>query len=405
MDTASLSAKRRLTIRDFDGHAIVNGLLACLFATTAPLAIMLASARQGGLDGSLVSSWIFAAYAIGGALTIPLALRYRQPLGTGWSIPAAALVGPAFAQFALSDIIGAYVVTALLILALGVTRTASRLMTIIPLPIMMGMTAGVFLPFGVNILHGLVEIPITAAAMSVAFLITPRVPVLGSKMPPVLVALAAGIIALAFEAPIGQTQTVDQWLVRPLLLLPTFSWPALLALVLPLTVTVVGIHNPQGFAVLRQTGHVPPVDVVTDTCGIASLPMALLGCGPACLTGPANAIIVSSGETRRHYAAALVFGAAMVLFGLFAPIAVDLAAMLPTQFIAVLGGLALLPVLRSTFVAAFSSGGFTFGALVAFVTATSGVTLLHIGGAFWALVFGTAASLAFEHKDFARTAR
>ena len=403
MDPAALSAKRHLSIRDFDGHAIVNGLLACLFATTAPLAILLASARQGNLDGSLVSSWIFAAYTIGGALTIPLVLRYRQPLGTGWSIPAAALVGPAFAQFALSDIVGAYVVTGLLILALGVTRTASRLMTIIPLPIMMGMTAGVFLPFGVSILRGLIEIPFAAAAMCVAFLVTPRLPVLG-KVPPVLVALAAGLLTL-LEAPTGPTQSVDHWLVQPLLLIPTFSWPAQLALVLPLAVTVIGIQNPQGFAVLGQTGHVPPVDVVTDACGLASLPMAFLGCGPACLTGPANAIIVSSGETSRHYAAALVFGTAMVLFGIFAPVAVGLSAMLPTQFIAVLGGLALLPVLRSTFVAAFSRGDFTFGALVSFVTATSGVTLLHIGAAFWALVFGTAASFAFEHKDFALAGR
>jgi benzoate membrane transport protein len=403
MDTVSLAAKRHFAIRDLDGHAVVNGLLACLFATTAPLAILLASARQGGLDGPLISSWIFAAYAIGGALTVPLALRYRQPLGMGWSIPAAALVGPAFAQFTVSDIVGAYVVTALLVLALGVTRTVSRLMAIIPLPVMMGMTAGVFLPFGVNILRGLAEVPATTSAMAVAFFVTPRLPALGSKLPPILMALAAGLAAMTFEAPISPLQPVEHVLVRPLLLLPTFSWPALLALVLPLAVTVVGIHNPQGFAVLRQTGHSPPVDVVTDACGVASILMAIFGCGPACLTGPANAIIVSSGERMRHYAAALVFGLAMIMFGLFAPVAVDLAAALPTQFIAVLGGLALLPVLRSTFVAAFSSGRFTFGALVSFVTATSGIALLHIGGAFWALVFGTAASFAFEHRDFARS--
>ena len=102
------------------------------FATTAPLSILLASARQGGLDASLVSSWIFAAYGIGGALTLPLALYYRQPLGMGWSIPAAALVGPAFAQFAFSDIVGAYLVTALLLLALGLTRTVSLLMRPFP---------------------------------------------------------------------------------------------------------------------------------------------------------------------------------------------------------------------------------------------------------------------------------
>jgi benzoate membrane transport protein len=81
---------------------------------------------------------------------------------------------------------------------------------------------------------------------------------------------------------------------------------------------------------------------------------------------------------------------------------VELAASVPAEFIGVLGGLALLPVLRGTFVAAFSGGRFTFGALVSFVTATSGIAFFHVGGAFWALVFGTAASLAFEHEDFRR---
>jgi len=400
----SLAVKWRLLLGALDRHAIVNGLLACLFATTAPLSILLASARQGGLDTSLVSSWIFAAYGIGGALTVPLALYYRQPLGMGWSIPAAALVGPAFAQFAFSDIVGAYVVTALLLLALGLTRTVSLLMRAIPLPVMMAMTAGVFLPFGINVLHGLVDMPITTSAMSLAFLATPRLPGVGQKIPPVLTALAAGLAAMAFEASVPPAAAIDHVLAHPLLLLPTFSWPALVALVLPLSVTVIGIHNPQGFAVLRQTGHAPPVDVVTDACGLASVPMALLGCGPACLTGPANAIIVSSGDPRRHYAAALVFGMAMLVFGLFAPVAVELAASLPAELIAVLGGLALLPVLRSTFVAAFSGGRFTFGALVAFVTATSGIALFSVGAAFWALIFGTAASLAFEHKDFRQAA-
>ena len=396
----SLTARFLPAVADFDRHAVVNGLLACLFAITAPLSILLASARQGGLETSLVSSWIFAAYGLGGALTLVLASWYRQPLGMGWSIPAAALIGPAFAQFGLSDIVGVYLATALLLLALGLTRSVSLLMKVIPLPVMMAMTAGVFLPFGVNVLRGFVDMPVATTAMSLAFLATPRFPVVGKWTPPVLSALAAGLLAMLFEAPSSAPTSFALALAHPLFLAPTFSWPAMIALVLPLTVTVVGIHNPQGFAVLRQSGHAPPVDIVTDACGLLSIAMAFLGSGPACLTGPANAIIVASGEPRRHYAAAIVFGIAMLVFGVLAPVAVELAASLPAELISVLGGLALLPVLRSTFVAAFSGRRFTFGALISFVTATSGIALFHVGGAFWALVFGTAASLAFEHEDF-----
>jgi benzoate membrane transport protein len=218
----------------------------------------------------------------------------------------------------------------------------------------------------------------------------------------VATALVAGLVVMAFEPSSGSAPSLALSFAQPVFVPPTFSWPASIALVLPLAVTVIGIHNPQGFAVLRQAGHEPPIDVVTDACGVGSIASAVAGCGPMCLTGPANAIIVSSGEPRRHYAAALVFGTGMLLFGLFAPAAVALAAHAPAEFIAVLGGLALLPVLRSTFVAAFSTGRFTFGALVSFVTTTSGVALFQVGAAFWALVLGTAASLAFEYQDFAR---
>jgi benzoate membrane transport protein len=395
-------ARLRNLVGDFDRHAIVNGLLACLFAITAPLSILLASARQGNLAAPVVASWIFAAYTFGGVLTLMLSLRFRQPLGMAWSIPAAALIGPAFSQFAFSDIIGAYCGTALLLLVLGLTRSISLLMRAIPLPIMMGMTAGVFLPFGVNVLRGLADMPVTTSAMVLAFLLTPHIPVVGRLLPPVLSALAAGLLAMALEARGLPAASFDLSLARPVFFAPTFSGPAMLALVLPLAVTVVGIHNPQGFAVLRQTGHAPPVDVVTDACGLMSFASALVGCGPSCLTGPANAIIVSSGDARRHYAAAIVFGLGILVFGVLAPVAVELAAALPAELINVLGGLALLPVLRSTFVAAFAEGRFTFGALISFATATSGIAFFHVGAAFWALVFGTAASFAFEHGDFAR---
>lgn len=394
-----LGATLRAAPGDLDRHNLVNGLLAWLFAATAALAVLLAAARQGGLEDGLTASWIFAGYGLGGALSILLTLYYRQPLGMGWSIPAAALVGPAFGHLALGDIVGAYVAAGLLVTLLGLTGRVSVLLEAVPAPVMMGMVAGVFLPFGVKILQGVVEMPGPTVAMVAAYVLVPFLPVIGKRAPPILGALAAGGLAAAASLhAAGPPITVA--LAAPRLLLPSFSWPAMLELVLPLAVTVVGIHNPQGFALLRQAGHAPAVDAVTVACGIASIPFGLLGCGPACMTGPANAIIVASGERRRHYVGALVFGLAMLVFGLLAPVAVALAAALPGDFVAVLGGLALLPVLRAAFAAAFGGGRFTFGALVAFMTATSGLTLLHVGAAFWALVFGVAASLALERGDF-----
>jgi benzoate membrane transport protein len=397
--TIRLARTLRGIAADVDRDNIANGFFAWLFAATAALAVLLAAAQQGGLADDVVASWIFAGYGIGGLLTLLLTLIYRQPLGMGWSIPAAALVGPAFGHLAFGDVVGAYLAAGLLITVLGLTGRVSVLVNAVPGPVMMGMVAGVFLPFGVKVVQGFEQMPWPTAAMVLAYILVPRLPVVGARTPPILGALVAGTIAAVASLKVAGPPVAFA-LADPIVFRPTFSWSAMVELVLPLAITVLGIHNPQGFAVLRQAGHAPPVDAVTIACGLASLPIGLLGCGPACMTGPANAITVASGAPRRHYVGALVFGLGMLLVGLFAPVAVGLAAILPGAFIGVLGGLALLPVLRNTFAAAFGGRRFGFGALIAFMTATSNISLLHVGAAFWALVFGTVASLVFEREDF-----
>lgn len=71
----------------------------------------------------------------------------------------------------------------------------------------------------------------------------------------------------------------------------------------------------------------------------------------------------------------------------------------PIAFIVTLGGLAMLKALQGAFVAAFG-GKFTFGALIAFLVTISDVELLHIGAAFWGLVFGVIASRMLERGDY-----
>jgi benzoate membrane transport protein len=71
----------------------------------------------------------------------------------------------------------------------------------------------------------------------------------------------------------------------------------------------------------------------------------------------------------------------------------------PAAFIAVLGGLAMLRVLQSAFVTAFSTR-FSLGALVTFVVTVSDISILNIGAAFWGLIAGIAVSFLLERADF-----
>jgi benzoate membrane transport protein len=186
---------------------------------------------------------------------------------------------------------------------------------------------------------------------------------------------------------------------RPVLQVPAWSWAAMVELVVPLAITVLVVQNGQGFAVLKSAGHAPPVDAVTVACGIGALASAAVGSVSTCLTGPTNAILVSSGERARHYTGALVTGALAVVFGLLAPAFTRLMLHAPKAFIMALAGLAMLRVLQAAFTTSFKER-FTLGALVAFLVTVADIGLLNIGAAFWGLVAGFAVSWGLERHDF-----
>ena len=75
---------------------------------------------------------------------------------------------------------------------------------------------------------------------------------------------------------------------------------------------------------------------------------------------------------------------------------------MPIAFIGMIGGLALIGVLQSTFAAAFN-GSFSLGALIAFLVTVSDATVFNIGAPFWGLVFGCAAAWGMEPKNSSKS--
>ncbi len=360
---------------------------------------MLAVADGGGIGEADLRSWIFGTYAFGGALSILFSLLQRQPIAIAWTIPGMVLLAGSLDHLSLEEVVGAYLATGVLICVLGLTGWVGRVMALVPTPIVMGMVAGVFLPFGLAIPEAFGQSVWLALAMVGSFVVVAALPRLARAVPPVLAALAAGALVLAFGDEVVWPATLAWEPAAPKFYLPAFSAQAMVELVIPLTVTVVAIQNAQGFLVLRQAGYVPAVDRLTVACGVGSLANALVGAVSACVTGPANALLNVSGAPERRYWAGVTFGVLMVAFGIFSPLTTQLGLALPTVFVLLLGGLALLNVLRDSFTLAFG-GHFRMGALIAFITTMSDVTLLNIGGAFWGLIFGWLASRLLEPTDF-----
>ncbi len=389
----------RQMVADSGGLYLANAVIGFLFAASGPVAIVLAVGARGGLSESDLSSWIFGSFFINGLITLLFCTLYRQPLVFFWTIPGTVLVGPALGHLGWPEVVGAFLATGALMLVLGLSGWVRRAMQAVPMPIVMGMVAGVFLRFGLGLVAAVRDDFWIAAPMIVAFVALGASAGWSRRLPPLIGALLVGAAAVAVSGRFHPNGEALHVLAHPNLVAPVFSWRAMVELVVPLAITVLVVQNGQGFAVLDAAGHRPPINAITVACGAGSLLAALVGTVSTCLTGPVNAIISGSGERQRHYTAGLAVGVLALVFGLFAPLFTRLMLATPPAFIGALAGLAMLRVLQTAFNVSFRAR-FTLGALVTFLVTVADVPILNIGAPFWGLVIGYAVSRLLERQDF-----
>ena len=399
-ETTGRPAAGTRLLADLAPTHVASGLLGFVFAASGPLAIVLSVGTSGGLSERELASWVFGIFSVNGLITVAMSWRFRQPLAFFWTIPGTVLVGPALHHLSFAEVVGAYDCTAALILVLGATGWVRRAMGAVPMPIVMAMVAGVFLRFGLDLVRAVHADIALGAPMVGTFVALSAVPALGRRVPPLIAAIAVGALAAAALGRFGPAGVGALGFVRPVVTVPAFSAPALLELVVPITVTVLVVQNGQGFAVLGAAGHSPPVDRCTIACGIGSALAASVGAISSCLAGPTNALLTAVGEPRRQYTAAVVTGTLAVIFGLLSPVFTKLVLAAPKNYVTLVAGLAMLRVLQAAFVASFSAR-FTLGALICFLVTVSDLAVLNVGAAFWGLMAGLGTSWLLERADFA----
>jgi benzoate membrane transport protein len=400
IEPAPTEVAARGFFRDLTVASIASGLVAFLFAASGPVVVILATGTKGGLSEADLASWLFGAFFINGLISIAFCFAYRQPLAFFWTIPGTVLVGPALGHLTFAEVIGAFIATGVLMLVLGATGWVRRAMQAFPMPIVMGMVAGVFLQFGIDWVRAFQSDPVIAMAMTAAFLLAGATPAaVSGRLPPLIVALIAGAGVIAANGTFAPGLDQVPLLAEPRLHLPEFSLTAMVELVVPLAITVLVVQNGQGIAVLTAAGHTPPINAIAVACGAGSIVCAFVGCVSTCLTGPVNAIISSGSRKHSQYTAGVIVGALALGFGALSPLFTRLLLAAPPAFIATLAGLAMLRVLQSAFAIGFQ-GRCALGALVTFLVTVAGIPILNIGAPFWALIAGAAVSLVMERGDW-----
>ncbi|MFO1285218.1 MAG: benzoate/H(+) symporter BenE family transporter [Rubrivivax sp.] len=368
--------------------AVVAGFVAVLVGFTSSVVIVFQAADALGATPAQQASWIWALGLGMGVTSIGLSWRYRQPVLTAWSTPGAAVLATAGAGVPMAEGVGAFMVSALLIVLAGASGWFERVMNRIPQALAAALLAGVLARFAIDAFMQLGAEFALVAPMLLAYLAGrrwwPRYAVPGVLALGVAIAAAQGRLALGGVA--------WAWAV-PVFTMPTLSVAAVVSVALPLFVTMASQNLP-GVAAQRAAGYDTPVSPVITATGAATLVLAPFG-GYALNLAAITAAICMGREAhedpaRRWWAAAMA-GAFYIALGLAGGAVVGLIAAFPKALVLAVAGLALLGTIGSALAAAMKDDASREAALVTFLVTASGLTLASVGAAFWGLVAGVLA--------------
>ncbi len=366
--------------------ALVAGFVAMMTGYTSSLVLMFQAGRGAHLSDAQISSWIWA-LSIGMALTtIGLSLRFRAPIVIAWSTPGAALLVASLPGVPYAEAIGAFIVCALLLTAVGLSGLFDTLMRRIPAGIAAALLAGILFEIGIEIFRAAQFQTALVLVMFFVYLLVKR----AAPRYAIVTTLLAGCIA-AGALGLLDFSHFHIALAQPVFTMPSFSLAAIVSIGIPLFVVAMASQNVPGIAVLRADGYATPSSPLIATTGLASLALAPFGSHGINLAAITAAICTGpeAHEARdKRYTAAVWCGLFYLVAGVFGATIAALFAALPKALVVSVAALALFGSIMSGLTNAMQEPRQREAALVTFMVTASGLTLLSIGSAFWGLVAG-----------------
>lgn len=361
-----------------------SAFVAAIVGFGGTLALIIAAASAVGATREQTTSWVAAVCLAMAFETAWLSWRYRMPVVTAWSTPGAALVA-ASSGFTIEQAVGAFIVAALLLVATGLFKPLTRLISRIPASVASGMLAGIVVSFVMAAAKtaqadaGLV-LPLLAAFFLIR-LISPAMSVLFVLVGGVVLAWLTGRVP---ALPPLEISTLT-WIT------PEFSPTAVIGLAIPLYLVTMASQNLSGLAVLRASGYEPPAGPLIAVTGFFSLVSAPFGAITTNLAAISAAICTGPDahpDPQKRWLTGPFYALTYLVFALFGASLVSLFAVLPPSLIVLVAGLGLLAPLANALSIAIAEPGDRIAATVAFAVTASGLTAAGIGSAFWGLVAG-----------------
>lgn len=370
-------------------HPIVAGLISVIVNYGGTFILVFQAAKIAGLSPELTASWVWSVSIGVGVTGLMLSWYFREPIITAWSTPAAAFLVTALATTPYAEAVGAYIISALAFVLLGLSGTFEKVIRLIPASIASGLLAGILLQFGIGAFGGATIDPLLVGGLIVAYVLlkrfTARYAVVG------ILVLGIGFLLVQGRVDFSNLSLT---LAAPIFTMPVFSLNALLSVALPLfLITLTGQYMP-GMLVLRNDGFKTSANPIVTVTGLGSLIMAPFG-SHAFNVAAITAAIATGREAhedpRKRWIAGIAAGCFYVLVGVFGVTLAAVFMAFPATFITTLAGLALLGTIGGSLAGALADPKTREAALITFLASAANINLLGIGGAFWGLVIGLVA--------------
>lgn len=375
-------------------HPIIAGLISVIVNYGGTFILVFQAARVAGLSPELTASWVWSVSIGVGVTGLILSLKYREPIITAWSTPAAAFLVAALATTPYAEAIGAYIISAAAFVLLGLSGYFEKIIRLIPSGIASGLLAGILLQFGIGAFGGASVAPLLVGVLVMSYIVlkrfTARYAVVGI--------LAIGVVFLLTQGRVDLSG-VQLEFAAPIFTMPEFSLNSLLSVALPLfLITLTGQYMP-GMLVLRNDGFKTSANPILTVTGLGSLIMAPFG-SHAFNIAAITAAIATGREAHedpsKRWISGIAAGVFYILVGVFGVTLAAVFMAFPAAFITTLAGLALLGTIGSSLAGAMADPKTREAALITFLASAANIQMLGIGGAFWGLVIGLVAYIVLN---------
>ncbi|TPN47799.1 MULTISPECIES: benzoate/H(+) symporter BenE family transporter [unclassified Mesorhizobium] len=362
----------------------ISAFVAAIVGFGGTLAIVIAAAHAVGATQIQTASWVTTICLAMAIESLWLSWRTKMPVITAWSTPGLALMA-ASSGFSIGEAVAAFIVTAILLIATGLFKPLTQLISRIPPSVASGMLAGIVVTFALNAVKTVPVDPWLILPLIAAFFIIR----LFNPALSVLAVLIGGGLAAFLTGRVGGLPTPE--LSTLTLIAPDFTAKAMIGLALPLYLVTMASQNLSGLAVLRAAGYHPEPGPLIGVTGLLSLLSAPFGGSTTNLAAISAAICTGPDvhpDPAERWKTGPFYALAYLIFAIFGASLVAIFAVLPQSLIVLVAGLALMASLANALAIALKDEGQRMAATVTFVVTASGLTLFGVGAAFWGLIAG-----------------